>query len=158
MFIVSFGRAFSSRFLPCLVGPFPTSRLYASARRSPADPRATPAAPPCCAATCAGSVRHAAVSTRKSITNLPRRCKSTGANAAHHLAAVTLRQRPAQQTLEQEFDAWVPQARAFHLHLNRRPVKTHVHLRRLLKLAQLDGRTEGLAALCPPNGTATSPT
>ena len=65
----------------------------------------------------------------------------------HHLAAVTLRQRPAQQTLEQEFDAWGPAARAFHLGLNGRPVKTGVHLRRLLNLAQIYGRTEVLAAL-----------
>ena len=33
----------------------------------------------------------------------------------HRLAALTLRQRPRQQALEQEFDAWGPEARAFHL-------------------------------------------
>lgn len=65
----------------------------------------------------------------------------------HRLAALTLRQRPTQQALEQEFDAWGPEARAFHLGLNSRPVKTSVHLRRLLNLAQLYGRTEVLAAL-----------
>jgi transposase len=65
----------------------------------------------------------------------------------HRLAALTLRQRPAQQALEQEFDAWGPQARAFRLGLNSRPVKTSVHVRRLLGLAQLYGRTEVLAAL-----------
>ena len=65
----------------------------------------------------------------------------------HHLAALTLRQRPHQQALEQEFDAWGPEARAFHLELNRRPVKTSVHLRRLLGLAKLYGRTEVLAAI-----------
>lgn len=65
----------------------------------------------------------------------------------HHLAAVALRQRPQQQTLAQEFDAWGPEARAFHLELNRRPVKTSVHLRRLLGLAKLYGRTEVLAAI-----------
>ncbi len=64
-----------------------------------------------------------------------------------HLAAVALRQRPQQQTLAQEFDAWGPEARAFHLELNRRPVKTSVHLRRLLGLAKLYGRTEVLAAI-----------
>src|SRR6202140_1137162 len=42
----------------------------------------------------------------------------------HHLAALTLRQRPPQQALEQEFDAWGPEARAFHLQLSSRPVKT----------------------------------
>jgi transposase len=65
----------------------------------------------------------------------------------HRLAALTLRQPPAQQTLEQDFDAWGPEARAFHLNLNSRPVKTHVHLRRLLNLAQIYGRTEVLAAI-----------
>jgi transposase len=65
----------------------------------------------------------------------------------HRLAARTLRQRPAQQTLAQEFDAWGPEARAFHLQLDSRPVKTGVHLRRLLNLAQLYGRTEVLAAI-----------
>lgn len=65
----------------------------------------------------------------------------------HRLAALTLRQRPCQQAIEQEFDAWGPEARAFHLGLHGRPVKTGVHLRRLLKLAQLYGRTEVLAAI-----------
>ncbi len=65
----------------------------------------------------------------------------------HRLAALTLRQRPAQQALEQEFDAWGPEARAFHLRLSSRPIKTRIHLRRLLDLAQLYGRTEVLAAM-----------
>jgi transposase len=65
----------------------------------------------------------------------------------HRLAARTLRQRPPQQALAEEFDAWGPVAHAFHLHLNSRPVKTSVHLRRLLNLAQLYGRTEVLAAM-----------
>jgi transposase len=65
----------------------------------------------------------------------------------HRLAALTLRQRPQQQSLERDFDAWGPEARAFRLGLNSRPVKTGVHLRRLLKLAQVYGRTEVLAAL-----------
>jgi len=65
----------------------------------------------------------------------------------HRLAALTLRLRPRQQTLEKEFDAWGPQARAFHLGLNSRPVKTSVHVRRLLNLAQLYGRTAVLAAI-----------
>ena len=65
----------------------------------------------------------------------------------HRLGALTLRQRPQQQALTQEFDAWGPEARAFHLGLNSRPVKTGVHLRRLLKLAQVYGRTEVLAAI-----------
>ena len=65
----------------------------------------------------------------------------------HRLAALTLRQRPQQQTLERQFDAWGPEARAFHEQLNRRPLKTSVQLRRLLKLAQLYGRTEVIAAM-----------
>lgn len=65
----------------------------------------------------------------------------------HRLAALTLRQRPRQQTLVREFDAWGPEAHAFHLGLNGRPVKTGVHLRRLLNLAQLYGRTEVRAAI-----------
>jgi transposase len=65
----------------------------------------------------------------------------------HRLAALSLRQRPYQRALEQEFDAWGPQARAFHLGLNSRPVKTGVQLRRLLGLAKLYGRTEVLAAM-----------
>jgi transposase len=65
----------------------------------------------------------------------------------HRLAALTLRQRPRQQALERDFDAWGPEARAFRLHLNRRPLKTTVQLRRLLNLAQVYGRTEVLAAM-----------
>jgi transposase len=65
----------------------------------------------------------------------------------HRLAALALRQRPAQRALEQEFDAWGPEARAFHLGLDSRPVKTGVHVRRLLGLAKLYGRTEVLAAM-----------
>jgi hypothetical protein len=65
----------------------------------------------------------------------------------HRLEALTLRQRPHQRVLEQEFAAWGPEAQAFHLGLNQRPVKTSVHLRRLLNLAQVYGRTEVLAAI-----------
>ena len=65
----------------------------------------------------------------------------------HHLAALSLRQRPYQRALEQAFDAWGPEARAFHLGLNSRPIKTGVHVRRLLGLAKLYGRTEVLAAM-----------
>jgi hypothetical protein len=65
----------------------------------------------------------------------------------HRLAALRLRQPPRRQALEQEFDAWGPEARTFRLHLNRRPVKTSVHVRRLLGLAQVYGRTEVRAAI-----------
>jgi transposase len=73
----------------------------------------------------------------------------------HHLAALTLRQRPRQQALEQDFDAWGPAAREFHLGLARRPVKTSVHVRRLFSLAQLYGRTEVLAAMTQALALAT---
>jgi len=65
----------------------------------------------------------------------------------HRLAALALRQPPPQQTLTQEFDDWGPEAREFHLRLNSRPVKTGVHVRRLLNLAQLYGRSAVLAAI-----------
>ncbi len=65
----------------------------------------------------------------------------------HRLAALALRQRPRQQARQQEFDAWGPAARAFHLELNSRPVKSSVHVRRLLNLAQLYGQSEVLAAI-----------
>ncbi len=64
----------------------------------------------------------------------------------HRLAALALRHRARGSALEQEFDALGPEARQFHLGLKGRPVKTSVHLRRLLSLAQLYGRTEVLAA------------
>jgi transposase len=65
----------------------------------------------------------------------------------HRLAALSLRQRPAQQVLEQEFDSWGPAAREFHLRLNSRPIKTGRHVRRLLDLARVYGRTDVLAAI-----------
>jgi transposase len=65
----------------------------------------------------------------------------------HRLAALTLRQRPRQKALEQEFASWGPEARAFQLGLSSRPVKTSVHVRRLFGLAQLYGRTEVVAAM-----------
>ena len=65
----------------------------------------------------------------------------------HRVAALSLRHRSYQCSLEQEFDALGLQACEFHLRLNERPVKTGTHLRRLLGLVQLYGRTEVLAAI-----------
>ena len=65
----------------------------------------------------------------------------------HRLAALALRQRSRGSALEEEFDALGPEARLFHLHLKRQLVKTSVHLRRLLGLAQLYGRADLLAAV-----------
>jgi transposase len=65
----------------------------------------------------------------------------------HRLAALACRRRSASRAREQEFDDWGPEARQFHLGLNARPLKTGVHLRRLLNLAQVYGRAEVLAAI-----------
>jgi transposase len=65
----------------------------------------------------------------------------------HRLAALALRQRSRSSALEHEFDALGPEARQFHLHLKSQPVKTGVHLRRLLGLARLYGPTELLSAV-----------
>jgi transposase len=65
----------------------------------------------------------------------------------HQLAALALRQRSRGSALENDFDALGPEARQFHLHLKRQPVKTSVHLRRLLNLARVYGTAEVLAAV-----------
>ena len=65
----------------------------------------------------------------------------------HRLAALALRRRSRSSALEQAFDALGPEARQFHLHLKSQPVKTGVHLRRLLGLAQLYGAAELLSAI-----------
>ena len=53
--------------------------------------------------------------------------------------------------LEDSFDALGPEARQFHLELRRRPVKTAVHLRRILNLVRLYGRDDVRAALVLAN-------
>ncbi|MBM4029143.1 MAG: IS21 family transposase [Planctomycetes bacterium] len=65
----------------------------------------------------------------------------------HHLQALQRRSRPRARHVEQAWDALGETARAFHLQLRQRPVKTTVHLRRLLNLVQLYGREEVLAAV-----------
>jgi transposase len=65
----------------------------------------------------------------------------------HRLAALGLRRRSRSTALEHAFDALGPEAREFHLRLGSQPVKTGVHLRRLLGLAQLYGAAELLSAL-----------
>jgi hypothetical protein len=65
----------------------------------------------------------------------------------HRLAALGLRRRSRSTALEHAFDALGPEARQFHLHLQSQPVKTGVHLRRLLGLAQLYGAAELLSAI-----------
>jgi hypothetical protein len=65
----------------------------------------------------------------------------------HRLAALALRKRSRGTAMEHAFDALGPEARQFHLHLKSQPVKTGVHLRRLLGLARLYGTAELLAAI-----------
>lgn len=65
----------------------------------------------------------------------------------HRLAALSLSRRSRSSVLEQAFDALGPEARQFHLYLNRQPVKTGVHLRRLLGLARVYGSTEVVSAI-----------
>jgi hypothetical protein len=63
------------------------------------------------------------------------------------LAALKLRRRRQASQCEEDFDALGPLAREFHLKLLSMPVKTTVHLRRLLGLVRLYGRQEVLAAI-----------
>jgi transposase len=65
----------------------------------------------------------------------------------HQLDALQKRRRLRAQDVEKAFDALGAPARQFHLELCRRPLKTAVHLRRLMNLVRLYGRAEVLAAL-----------
>ena len=65
----------------------------------------------------------------------------------HRLAALSMSRRSRSTALEQAFDALGPEPRQFHLGLKRQPVKTGVHLRRLLGLARIYGSTEVLSAI-----------
>jgi transposase len=65
----------------------------------------------------------------------------------HRLAALSMNRRSRGSALEQAFDALGPEARKFHLCLNRQPVKTGVHLRRLLGLARVYGSAEVIGAI-----------
>ena len=65
----------------------------------------------------------------------------------HQLEALKLRRRVRAHHVENTFDALGEEARKFHLELRRRPLKTLVHLRRLLHLVRLYGRQEVLVAL-----------
>jgi hypothetical protein len=73
----------------------------------------------------------------------------------HHLEALKLRSRVRARELENTFDALGAEARQFHLELRRRPLKTSVHLRRILHLVHLYGRQEVLAAVCRANAYQT---
>jgi transposase len=65
----------------------------------------------------------------------------------HDLAAFQMRRRVRATEVENHFDALGEEARKFHLELRRRPIKTSVHLRRLLKLVPIYGRQEVVAAI-----------
>jgi transposase len=65
----------------------------------------------------------------------------------HRAAALARGRRSRSTAVEQAFDALGPLARQFHLGLLRQPVKTGIHLRRLLGLGQLYGPTELLSAI-----------
>jgi transposase len=65
----------------------------------------------------------------------------------HRAAALARTRRARSSALERAFDALGPEARQFHLGLRQRPLKTGVHLRRLIGLAQLYGPTELLSAI-----------
>lgn len=71
--------------------------------------------------------------------------------ADHHLEALKQRQRTSSREIEKAFDALGPEARHFHLELCRRPLKTGVHLKRLLNLVRLYGRGEVIAAIARAN-------
>jgi transposase len=65
----------------------------------------------------------------------------------HDLAALQMRRRVRATAVENQFDALGEVARQFHLELRRRPLKTSLHLRRLLKLVRIYGRPEVVAAI-----------
>ena len=65
----------------------------------------------------------------------------------YRLAALTMSRRSRSSALEQAFDALGPLAREFHLGSKRRPVKTGIHLSRLLGPARVYGSTEVLSAM-----------
>lgn len=65
----------------------------------------------------------------------------------HVVAAKTARRRHQKSDVEEAFEKLGAPAQSFHLKLLTRPVKPLVHLRRILKLAQLYGREDVLSAL-----------
>jgi transposase len=65
----------------------------------------------------------------------------------HQLQVLRLRRSSRGRELEEAFDALGEVAREFHLKLRTRPVKTTHHLRRLLNLVRVYGRSDVLAAI-----------
>jgi transposase len=73
--------------------------------------------------------------------------RKTITHPEHQLKALQLRRRTRAHDIEAAFDALGPAACEFHLQLQRRPVKTTTHLRRLLKLVLLYGKQDVLQAI-----------
>jgi hypothetical protein len=65
----------------------------------------------------------------------------------HRLSALSRNRHSQSSALEQAFDVLGPEARQFHLRLNSQPIRTSVHLRRLLGLARVYGSAEVLSAI-----------
>jgi transposase len=76
-------------------------------------------------------------------------------DTAHRLEALKQRSRVRAGQVEDQFDSLGEEAQRFHLALRQRPAKTLVHLRRLLKLVQLYGRQEVVAAIARANAYQT---
>jgi hypothetical protein len=68
-------------------------------------------------------------------------------HADHQLDALKQRRRARATEVEDQFDALGEEARKFHLELRRRPIRTSVHLRRLLMLVRVYGRQDVIAAI-----------
>lgn len=69
----------------------------------------------------------------------------------HQLEALKMRSRVRAYDVEKNFDALGEAARTFHLEIRRRPLKTMVHLRRVLHLVHLYGPQDVTAALTQAN-------
>lgn len=77
--------------------------------------------------------------------------RKTITHPEHQLQALRLRRRTRKHDVETAFDSLGPDACEFHLQLQRRPVKTTIHLRRLLKLVLIYGKQDVLQAIARAN-------
>lgn len=73
--------------------------------------------------------------------------RKTITDPEHQLQALRLRHRTRKHEVEATFDALGSAACEFHLQLQRRPVKTTTHLRRLLQLVLVYGKEDVLQAI-----------
>jgi transposase len=65
----------------------------------------------------------------------------------HRKAALAQRKRMHMTAIEHEFDCLGPEARDFRLKLSRRPLKSIVHMRKILTLCRVYGNTEIVSAI-----------